>query len=157
VLALHFFSPVPVMKLVKVVMGLDTDQETVGTAEAFVIAIGKRPIRTKDRSDFMANKVLLSCPMAAVSMYGEGFSGRKDVHEGKRLDCVHPIGVLTVCDFVGLDVLNAVCDSLCEEFKRPEYPPPAPLMKLNLGAAGPESARGFTDDQVQPVTTAVPA
>src|SRR6185295_14864499 len=97
VLGLHFFSPVPVMKLVEIVVALDTADETIAKGEAFVTQIGKRPIRTKDRSDF-----------------------------------------------IGLDVLYAVCDSLYEEFKRAEYAPP-PLMKrmVALGHLGRKTGRGF--------------
>ncbi|HEY2438882.1 MAG TPA: 3-hydroxybutyryl-CoA dehydrogenase, partial [Solirubrobacteraceae bacterium] len=128
VLGLHFFSPVPVMKLVEVVIGLQTQPETVATAEAFATGIGKRPIRTKDRSGFIVNMLLVPYLMAAVRMYEDGFASREDIDEGMRLGCGHPMGPLTLCDFIGLDVLYAVCDSLYEEFKRPEYAPP-PLLK----------------------------
>ncbi|MFZ0040441.1 MAG: 3-hydroxybutyryl-CoA dehydrogenase, partial [Solirubrobacteraceae bacterium] len=128
VIGLHFFSPVPVMKLVEVVVALDTDDQTVTVAEHFATGIGKRPIRTKDRSGFIVNMLLVPYLMAAVRMYEDGFASREDIDEGMRLGCGHPMGPLTLCDFIGLDVLYAVCDSLYEEFKRPEYAPP-PLLK----------------------------
>ncbi len=128
VLGLHFFSPVPVMKLVEVVTALDTSEDTVGRAESFAAQIGKRPIRTKDRSGFIVNMLLVPYLMAAVRMYEDGFASREDIDEGMRLGCGHPMGPFTLCDFIGLDVLYAVCDSLYEEFKRPEYAPP-PLLK----------------------------
>ncbi len=144
VLGLHFFSPVPVMKLVEVVVALDTAPETVTVAEAFASGIGKRPIQTKDRSGFIVNMLLVPYLMAAVRMYEDGFATREDIDEGMRLGCGHPMGPLTLCDFIGLDVLYAVCDSLYEEFKRPEYAPP-PLLKRMVvsGHHGRKAGRGF--------------
>ncbi|MEA2318858.1 MAG: 3-hydroxybutyryl-CoA dehydrogenase [Solirubrobacteraceae bacterium] len=144
VIGLHFFSPVPVMKLVEVVVALDTEPRTIDRAEAFVRQIGKRPIRTKDRSGFIVNMLLVPYLMAAVRMYEDGFASREDIDEGMRLGCGHPMGPLSLCDFIGLDVLYAVCDSLYEEFKRAEYAPP-PLMKrmVALGHLGRKTGRGF--------------
>ena len=144
VLGLHFFSPVPVMKLVEVVVGLDTAPDTVARAEAFAGQIGKTAIRTKDRSGFIVNFLLVPYLMAAVRMYEEGFASREDIDEGMKLGCGHPMGPLTLCDFIGLDVLYSVCDSLYEEFKRDEYAPP-PLMKRMVvsGHLGRKTGRGF--------------
>jgi 3-hydroxybutyryl-CoA dehydrogenase len=144
VLGLHFFSPVPVMRLVEIVQGLDTADETVQRAEAFVEAIGKQPIRTKDRSGFIVNMLLVPYLMAAVRMYSEGFASREDIDHGMKLGAGHPMGPLELCDFIGLDVLYAVCDSLYEEFKLPEYAPP-PLMKRMVvsGHLGRKARRGF--------------
>jgi 3-hydroxybutyryl-CoA dehydrogenase len=144
VVGLHFFSPVPVMDLVEVVVGLDTSGETVQRAEAFVAAIGKTPIRTKDRSGFIVNMLLVPYLMAAVRMYEDGFASREDIDQGMKLGAGHPMGPLTLCDFIGLDVLYAVCDSLYEEFKRSEYAPP-PLLKRMVvsGHHGRKTGRGF--------------
>jgi 3-hydroxybutyryl-CoA dehydrogenase len=144
VVGLHFFSPVPVMGLVEVVVALDTSDDTVARAEAFVAAIGKTPIRTKDRSGFIVNMLLVPYLMAAVRMYEDGFAGREDIDNGMKLGAGHPMGPLTLCDFIGLDVLYAVCDSLYEEFKRPEYAPP-PLLKRMVvsGHHGRKTGRGF--------------
>jgi 3-hydroxybutyryl-CoA dehydrogenase len=144
VLGLHFFSPVPVMKLVEVVVGLDTADATVARAEAFAQQIGKTAIRTKDRSGFIVNFLLVPYLMAAVRMYEDGFASREDIDEGMKLGCGHPMGPLTLCDFIGLDVLYSVCDSLYEEFKRDEYAPP-PLMKRMVvsGHLGRKTGRGF--------------
>jgi 3-hydroxybutyryl-CoA dehydrogenase len=144
VLGLHFFSPVPVMKLVEVVVALDTDPGVVERAEDFARRLGKHPIRTKDRSGFIVNMLLVPYLMAAVRMYEDGFASREDIDEGMRLGCSHPMGPLTLCDFIGLDVLYAVCDSLYDEFKRPEYAPP-PLLKRMVvsGHHGRKSGRGF--------------
>jgi 3-hydroxybutyryl-CoA dehydrogenase len=144
VLGLHFFSPAPVMRLVEVVVGIDTSPETVGRAEAFVERIGKRPIRTKDRSGFIVNMLLVPYLMAGMRMYEEGFATREAIDEGMRLGCGHPMGPLELADFVGLDVLYAVCESLYEEFKRPEYAPPPLLKRLVVaGHHGRKSGRGF--------------
>ena len=144
VLGLHFFSPVPVMKLVEVVVGLDTSEEAVVRAMAFAEQIGKRAIRTKDRSGFIVNMLLVPYLMAGVRMFEEGFATREDIDEGMQLGCGHPMGPLTLCDFVGLDVLYSVCNSLYEEFKRDEYAPP-PLLKRMVvsGHLGRKSGRGF--------------
>jgi 3-hydroxybutyryl-CoA dehydrogenase len=144
VLGLHFFSPVPVMKLVEVVVGLGTAPETVARVEGFAAQIGKTAIKTKDRSGFIVNFLLIPYLMAAVRMYEEGFASREDIDEGMKLGCGHPMGPLTLCDFIGLDVLYSLCDSLYEEFKRDEYAPP-PLMKRMVvsGHLGRKSGRGF--------------
>jgi 3-hydroxybutyryl-CoA dehydrogenase len=144
VLGLHFFSPVPIMKLVEVVVALDTEPAVVERAEDFARRLGKHPIRTKDRSGFIVNMLLVPYLMAAVRMYEDGFASREDIDEGMRLGCGHPMGPLTLCDFIGLDVLYAVCDSLYEEFKRPEYAPP-PLLKRMVvsGHHGRKTGRGF--------------
>jgi 3-hydroxybutyryl-CoA dehydrogenase len=141
---MHFFNPVPVMKLVEVVVALDTSDDTVDLAERFVSDIGKRAIRTKDRSGFIVNMLLVPYLMAAVRMYEDGFASREDIDEGMRLGCGHPMGPLTLCDFIGLDVLYAVCDSLYDEFKRPEYAPP-PLLKRMVvsGHHGRKAGQGF--------------
>ena len=144
VLGLHFFSPVPVMRLVEIVVALDTSAETVAATRAFAAAIGKTPIETKDRSGFVVNMLLVPYLMAAVRMFEDGFATREDIDEGMRLGCGHPMGPLTLCDFIGLDVLYAVCDSLYDEFKRPEYAPP-PLLKRMVvsGHHGRKTGQGF--------------
>ncbi|MGZ4276371.1 MAG: 3-hydroxybutyryl-CoA dehydrogenase [Solirubrobacteraceae bacterium] len=144
VLGLHFFSPVPVMKLVEIVVGLDTSEETVGRADVFAERLGKTPIHTKDRSGFIVNFLLVPYLMAAVRMYEDGFASREDIDEGMKQGCGHPMGPLTLCDFIGLDVLYSVCESLYDEFKRDEYAPP-PLMKRMVvsGHLGRKAGRGF--------------
>jgi len=146
VLGLHFFSPVPVMKLVEIVIALDTSDEVVVEADAFAERLGKHAIHTKDRSGFIVNMLLVPYLMAAVRMYEEGFASREDIDEGMKLGAGHPMGPLTLCDFIGLDVLYAVCNSLYEEFKREEYAPP-PLMKRMIASQrlGRKTGRGFYD------------
>lgn len=144
VCGLHFFAPVPVMKLVEIVVALDSSESTIQTARNFVKTIGKRPIETKDRSGFVVNMLLVPYLMAGVRMYEEEFATPEDIDEGMRLGCGHPMGPLELCDFIGLDVLYNVCDSLYEEFKRDEYAPP-PILKRMVasGRFGRKSGRGF--------------
>jgi 3-hydroxybutyryl-CoA dehydrogenase len=146
VVGLHFFSPVPVMKLVEIVRALDTSDKTVAAATQFAERLGKHAIETKDRSGFIVNFLLTPYLMAAVRMFEEGFASREDIDAAMKLGAGHPMGPLTLCDFIGLDVLNAVCESLYEEFKRPEYAPP-PLMKrmIAAGRLGRKSGKGFYD------------
>ena len=146
VVGLHFFSPVPVMKLVEVVQGLDTSEATMEAARAFVERLDKRPIVTKDRSGFIVNMLLVPYLMAAVRMFEDGFASREDIDAGMQLGCGHPMGPLALCDFIGLDVLYSVCTSLFDEFKRDEYAPP-PLMKRMVasGRLGRKSGQGFYD------------
>ena len=144
VCGLHFFSPVPVMGLVEVVVGLETAEETTVLADSFVNALGKRAIRTPDRSGFIVNFLLVPYLMAAVRMYQDGFASAEDIDEGMRLGCGHPMGPLKLCDMIGLDVLYAVCNSMYEEFKQPEYAPP-PMLSRMLAAdrLGQKTGRGF--------------
>jgi 3-hydroxybutyryl-CoA dehydrogenase len=144
VCGLHFFAPVPVMKLVEVVVALDSSEDTITRAREFSERIGKRPIETKDRSGFVVNMLLVPYLMAGVRMYEEEFATPEDIDEGMRLGCGHPMGPLELCDFIGLDVLYNVCDSLYEEFKRDEYAPP-PILKRMVasGRFGRKSGRGF--------------
>jgi 3-hydroxybutyryl-CoA dehydrogenase len=146
VVGLHFFSPVPVMDLVEIVRALDTSDHTIAQAHAFIAALGKQAIETKDRSGFIVNMLLVPYLMAAVRMYQDDFATREDIDEGMKLGAGHPMGPLTLCDFIGLDVLHAVCNSLYEEYKRDEYAPP-PLMKrmIAAGRLGRKSGRGFYD------------
>jgi 3-hydroxybutyryl-CoA dehydrogenase len=144
VVGLHFFSPVQAMKLVEIVRALDTSDETITAAKEFALRLGKHPIETKDRSGFIVNFLLTPYLMGAVRMYEEGFASREDIDAGMRLGAGHPMGPLQLCDFIGLDVLRAVCESLFEEFKRDEYATP-PLMKRMIAAGhlGRKSGRGF--------------
>jgi 3-hydroxybutyryl-CoA dehydrogenase len=144
VVGLHFFSPVPVMNLVEVVVAIDSANEVVDRARRFAAEIGKHAVITKDRSGFIVNMLLVPYLMAAVRMYEEGFASREDIDEAMKQGCGHPMGPLTLCDFIGLDVLYAVCDSLYDEFKKPEYAPPPLLRRMVVsGHHGRKSGRGF--------------
>lgn len=144
VAGLHFFSPVPVMSLVEIVVALETDESTVARLEAFAAALGKHAVRTKDRSGFIVNFLLVPYLMAAVRMVEEGFATREDIDEGMKRGCGHPMGPLALADMIGLDVLYAIGVSLQSEFQKPEYSPP-PLLKrmVAAGRLGRKSGRGF--------------
>jgi len=144
VVGVHFFSPVPVMKLVEIVVALDTDPETADIAFAFAEKLGKHPIRAKDRAGFIVNFLLTGYIMAAIRMYEEGFASREDIDDGMRLGAGHPMGPLTLADMTGLDIVYSVGNSMYEEFKREEYAPP-PLLKrmIAAGRLGRKSGRGF--------------
>jgi 3-hydroxybutyryl-CoA dehydrogenase len=146
VLGMHFFPPVPEVALVEIIVGLDTNRETLDTAESFVKRLGKTVIETKDRSGYIVNMLLVPYLMAAVRMYEDGFASRDDIDTGMKLGCGHPMGPLTVCDLIGLDNLYSVCDSLYNEYKRDEYAPP-PLLKRMVasGRLGRKSGSGFYD------------
>jgi 3-hydroxybutyryl-CoA dehydrogenase len=118
----------------------------IAAAEGLAAQLGKTAVRTKDRAGFIVNFLLVPYLMAAVRMYEDGFATREDIDDGMHLGCGHPMGPLTLCDFIGLDVLDAVCDSLYDEFKRPEYAPPALLKRMvAAGRLGRKSGRGFYD------------
>ena len=141
---LHFFNPVPLMALVEVVRGRQTDDTTVEAAAALAKRLGKTPVVVKDSPGFVVNRLL--CPMLneAVLAYGEGIASAKDIDEAMKLGCNHPIGPLALADLIGLDVLLAVMEVFHREFKDPKYRP-APLLKEMVadGKLGRKSGRGF--------------
>ena len=144
VVGLHFFNPVPLMALVEVVRGRQTDDTTVEAAAALAKHIGKTPVVVKDSPGFVVNRLL--CPMLneAVLAYGEGIASAKDIDEAMKLGCNHPIGPLALADLIGLDVLLAVMEVFHREFKDPKYRP-APLLKEMVadGKLGRKTRRGF--------------
>jgi 3-hydroxybutyryl-CoA dehydrogenase len=141
---LHFFNPVPVMALVEVVRGRQTDDSTVEAASALAKRMGKTPVVVKDSPGFVVNRLL--CPMLneAVFAYAEGIAAAKDIDEAMKLGCNHPIGPLALADLIGLDVLLAVMEVFHREFKDPKYRP-APLLKEMVaeGKLGRKTGRGF--------------
>jgi 3-hydroxybutyryl-CoA dehydrogenase len=146
VLGVHFFSPVPVMSLTEIVVGYDTRPDVVSLAEDFSRHLGKHPVITKDRSGFIVNFLLVPYLMSAIRMFQDGFASREDIDEAMKRGCGHPMGPLTLADFIGLDVLYAIGESLCEEFKSAEYAPPPVLKRMVVsGAHGRKSGRGFYD------------
>ena len=141
---LHFFNPVPLMALVEVVRGRQTDDATVEAAVALAKRLGKTPVVVKDSPGFVVNRLL--CPMLneAVLAYGEGIASAKDIDEAMKLGCNHPIGPLALADLIGLDVVLAVMEVFHREFQDPKYRP-APLLKemVAAGYLGRKSGRGF--------------
>lgn len=146
VLGLHFFSPVPVMSLIEVVVGYRTDPQVVTTAKAFAESIGKYAVETKDRSGFIVNFLLVPYLMSGIRMFQDGFASREDIDEAMVRGCGHPMGPLTLADFIGLDVLYAIGVALFDEFKQPEYAPPPLLQRMVVsGAHGRKTGQGFYD------------
>jgi 3-hydroxybutyryl-CoA dehydrogenase len=141
---LHFFNPVPLMALVEVVRGRQTDDSTVEAAAALARRLGKTPVIVKDSPGFVVNRLL--CPMLndAVLAYADGIASAQDIDEAMKLGCNHPIGPLALADLIGLDVLLAVMEVFHREFKDPKYRP-APLLKEMVaeGRLGRKSGRGF--------------
>lgn len=158
VIGVHFFSPVPVMSLVEIVRAIDTSDATVAAADALAATLQKHPVHTPDRAGFVVNMLLVPYLMAAIRMYEDGFATREDIDEGMKRGCGHPMGPLTLCDFIGLDVMYAIGESLYEEFKRPDFAPP-PLLKRMVvsGHFGRKSGRGFYEYEPAPAKVAAPA
>ena len=145
VLGLHFFNPVPVLRLVELVTSLMTNDEPVERATAFVTGtLGKTVIRSQDRAGFVVNSLLIPYLLSAVRMLESGFATRDDIDAGMVEGCAHPMGPLALCDLIGLDTMQAVADSLYDEFKEPLYaPPPLLLRMVEAGLLGRKSGRGF--------------
>ncbi|MAG81373.1 MAG: 3-hydroxybutyryl-CoA dehydrogenase [Sutterellaceae bacterium] len=141
---MHFFNPVPVMKLVEVIVGMQTSQETKQIASGFVERIGKQSIVAKNSPGFAVNRIL--CPMINEAIFAcqEGLATASDIDDGMRLGCNHPIGPLALADLIGLDTLLSVMESFYREFADPKYRP-APLLRemVLAGYLGRKSGRGF--------------
>ncbi len=145
VLGLHFFNPVPVLRLVELVTSLMTSDEVVDRATGFVTGqLSKTVIRSQDRAGFVVNALLIPYLLSSVRMLESGFATRDDIDAGMVEGCAHPMGPLALCDLIGLDTMRAVADSLYEEFKEPLYaPPPLLLRMVEAGLIGRKSGRGF--------------
>ena len=145
VVGLHFFSPVPVLKLVELVSSLLTSEETAATVSDFAEhTLGKRVVRSKDRAGFIVNSLLIPYLVAAVRMVETGFATAEDIDAGMVLGCNHPMGPLALTDFIGLDTTLAAAQSLYEEFKEPLYAPPPLLSRMvEAGLLGRKAGRGF--------------
>jgi 3-hydroxybutyryl-CoA dehydrogenase len=141
---LHFFNPVPLMALVEVVRGRQTDDVTVEAASALAKRLGKTPVVVKDSPGFIVNRLLIPMLNEAVLAYGEGIAAAKDIDEAMKLGCNHPIGPLSLADLIGVDVVLAVMEVFHRDFKDPKYRP-APLLKemVAAGHLGRKSGRGF--------------
>lgn len=147
VVGIHFFNPVPVLRLVELVTSLLTSERAVGTAETFATELlGKRVIRSQDRAGFIVNALLIPYLLSAVRMLESGFATREDIDAGMVEGCAHPMGPLALTDLIGLDTTMAVAESLYEEFKEPLYAPPPLLARMvDAGLLGRKAGRGFYD------------
>ena len=144
VLGLHFFNPAPIMKLVEVVRTVATAPDVERRAAAWVRALGKHPVRCRDRAGFIVNFLLFPYLNDAVRMHEEGYSTPADIDSAMKLGCAHPMGPFELMDIVGLDVTHAILDSLHEEFRERRYAP-APLLEhmVRAGYLGRKTGRGF--------------
>ncbi len=144
VLGLHFFNPVPLMKLVEVVRTILTDEATVTTATEWVRAVGKVPVQTKDSTAFIVNRLLVPYLLDAVRVYEGGLASLEDIDQAMKLGCGYPMGPFTLLDLVGLDTAMFVAEVMFEEFREPRYAAP-PLLKrmVMAGHLGRKSGRGF--------------
>ena len=143
---LHFFNPVPVMKLCEVVRTLDTSDATYQTAKSFAEACGKTVVTAKDRPGFIVNVLLIPYLLDAIRLYEDGGASREDIDNGMMLGCGHPMGPLTLTDFIGLDTTLYIADIMFAEFKDKHYAAPPLLRRMvNAGYMGRKSGRGFYD------------
>jgi 3-hydroxybutyryl-CoA dehydrogenase len=144
VLGLHFFNPVPLMKLVEVARTILTADATAATATEWVRALGKVPVQTKDSTAFIVNRLLVPYLLDAVRVYEGGLASLEDIDQAMKLGCGYPMGPFTLLDLVGLDTAMFVAEVMFEEFREPRYAPP-PLLKrmVMAGHLGRKSGRGF--------------
>ena len=146
VLGLHFFNPVPLMKLVEVVQTILTDDKCVLAAYEWVQAAGKVPVRTKDSTAFIVNRLLVPYLLDAIRVYEGGLATLEDIDQAMKLGCGYPMGPFTLLDLVGLDTTMFVAEVMFDEYREPRYAPP-PLLKrmVMAGQLGRKSGRGFYD------------
>ena len=149
VIGIHFFNPVPVLKLVELVTSLLTSPATTERSNAFATEIlHKRVIRSQDRAGFVVNALLIPYLLSAIRMMESGFASADDIDAGMIEGCGHPMGPLHLTDLIGLDTTMAVADSLYAEFKEPLYAPPPLLSRMvEAGLLGRKTGRGFFDYQ----------
>ena len=141
---MHFFNPVPVMKLVEVVRGLDTDEEVVETIEETAKLLNKNPVEVADYPGFVSNRVLMPMINEAIYCVYEGVAEPEDVDQVMKLGMAHPMGPLRLADFIGLDVCLDILNVLHDGFKDPKYRPCPLLVKMvDAGKLGDKSGEGF--------------
>jgi len=141
---LHFFNPVPLMKLVEVIRALPTSNDTVDALTSFARALGKEPVTAPDRSGFIVNRLLIPYLLDAIRGYESGLGSREDIDAAMKLGCGHPMGPLTLTDFIGLDTTLSIANIMFDEYRETRFAPP-PLLKqmVMAGYLGRKSGRGF--------------
>ena len=141
---LHFFNPVPLMKLVEVIPALTTSEQTKQTLTAFATSLGKEPIAAPDRPGFIVNRLLVPYLLDAIREYERGLGTIEDIDKGMTLGCGYPMGPFTLLDFVGLDTTYYIANIMFEEFREPRFAPPPLLKRMVLaGRHGRKTKRGF--------------
>jgi 3-hydroxybutyryl-CoA dehydrogenase len=145
-IGMHFFNPVPMMKLVEVVGTITTAPAVLDEAMKFAESIGKVPIRTTDRSGFIVNRLLVPYLLDAVRALEEGVGSVEDIDKGMKLGCGYPMGPFTLLDFVGLETTLYIANIMFDEFREKRFAPPPLLKRLVLaGHHGRKTGRGFYD------------
>jgi 3-hydroxybutyryl-CoA dehydrogenase len=145
-LGLHYFNPAQVMKLVEVVRGITTSDEAFDAGVEFARKQGKLAVPTRDTAGFIVNRLLVPYMLDAIRGYEEGIGSVAEIDEAMKAGAGHPMGPLTLCDFVGLDTLGAICDVLFDEFREKRMARPPTLRKmLSAGWYGRKSGMGFYD------------
>jgi 3-hydroxybutyryl-CoA dehydrogenase len=143
---LHFFNPVPVMKLVEVVRTIAVDQDVFRTAYEFAKTLGKDPVEAKDTSGFIVNRLLVPYMLDAIRCLEQGLATTEDIDKSMTLGTGYPMGPFTLCDFVGIDTLYYIAEIMFEEFREPRYAPPPLLRRMvSFGYFGRKTKRGFYD------------
>jgi 3-hydroxybutyryl-CoA dehydrogenase len=143
---LHYFNPAQVMKLVEVIRAVTTSDDAFRAAQAFAQAQGKLAIPTKDKAGFIVNRLLVPYMLDAIRGYEEGIGSVDEIDEAMKAGAGHPMGPLTLADFVGLDTLGSICDVLFDEFRERRFAQPPTLRKmLSAGWYGRKSGMGFYD------------
>ena len=141
---LHFFNPVPLMKLVEVIRALTTSEDTYKEVFSFAQSLGKEPITAPDKPGFIVNRLLVPYLLDAVRAYENGLGSLEDIDKGMKLGCGHPMGPFTLLDFVGLDTTYYIANIMFEEFREPRFAPPPLLKRMVLaGYHGRKTKRGF--------------
>jgi 3-hydroxybutyryl-CoA dehydrogenase len=150
-LGLHFFNPVPLMKLVEVVRTIATSDATVSAANEYCRAIGKTVVTTGDTPGFVVNRLLVPYMLDAMRVFEQGLASRDDIDNAMKLGCGYPMGPLFLTDYVGLDTTYAIAEIMFDEFKEPRFAPPPLLKRMVLaGRHGRKTGRGFYDWSTNP-------
>ena len=145
-IGLHFFNPVPVMKLIEVIRTIATDAKVYEEAVAFATKVGKVPVRTSDRTGFIVNRLLVPYLLDAIRVLEDGVASIEDIDNSMKLGCGHPMGPLTLLDFVGNDTTYYIANIMFDEFKEKRFAPPALLKRMVLaGWNGRKAGKGFYD------------
>src|SRR5512140_72858 len=141
---LHFFNPVPVMKLVEVVKAIGTSDDTIARVTAFARSLGKEPIAARDNSGFVVNRLLVPFLLDAIRAHEQGVGSLEDIDTGMKLGCAHPMGPFELLDYVGLDTVYAIAEIMFAEYREARFAHPALLKRLVLaGRFGRKTGRGF--------------
>ena len=141
---LHFFNPVPIMKLVEVIRALTTSDETYRTVFGFAQSLGKEPITAPDKPGFIVNRLLVPYLLDAIRSYEHGLGSIEDIDKGMKLGTGYPMGPFTLLDFVGLDTTYYIANIMWDEYREPAYAPPPLLKRMVLaGRLGRKSGQGF--------------